>query len=114
MFGEWSFLVHKSSRDRGIMSVMALAALSTCLNASAEPPTSNAHVAGVTPFAKGPDQELVVRVCTPCHAPEQVIAKHRTADEWDAIIGRMLDRGAQANEPEQDRILTYLVRFYGP
>jgi len=65
-------------------------------------------------FQKGPDQELVVRVCTPCHAPEQVIAKHHTADEWDAIIGRMLDRGAQANETEQDRILAYLVRFYGP
>jgi hypothetical protein len=57
---------------------------------------------------------LVVRVCTPCHAPEQVTAKHHTADEWDVIIGRMIDRGAQANDAEQDRILAHLVRFYGP
>jgi hypothetical protein len=43
-----------------------------------------------------------------------VTAKHHTADEWDVIIGRMIDRGAQANDAEQDRILAYLVRFYGP
>jgi len=98
----------------GIRAVLAVTALGACLSTHAQPPTSKTPSGGTTPFATGPDRELIVRVCTPCHAPEQVIAKHRTADEWDAIIGRMLDRGAQANEAEQDRILTYLVRFYGP
>jgi len=90
-------------------------ALSVSLSVSAQSPPSKVNSSEKPPvFLKGQDQDLVVRVCTPCHAPEQVVAKHHTADEWDAIIGRMLDRGAQANETEQDRILGYLVRFYGP
>jgi len=89
-------------------------ALSVSLSASGEPPSPQGDGQKPPVFRKGPDQDLVVRVCTPCHAPEQVIAKHHTADEWDAIIGRMVDRGAQADETEQDRILAYLVRFYGP
>jgi cytochrome c5 len=93
----------------------AVVATSVSLSVSAQSPTPKVNTGEKPPvFQKGPDQDLVVRVCTPCHAPEQVVAKHHTADEWDAIIGRMLDRGAQANETEQDRIFAYLVRFYGP
>jgi hypothetical protein len=42
-----------------------------------------------------------------------LVAKRHTAEEWDNIIARMIDHGAQASDAEQDRILTYLTRFYG-
>jgi hypothetical protein len=42
-----------------------------------------------------------------------VTAKRHTADEWDEIIAKMVDHGAQATDAEQDQILAYLVRFYG-
>jgi cytochrome c5 len=66
-----------------------------------------------TIFPQGPERALVVRACAACHAPELVVAKHHTPEEWDDIIAKMVDRGAVANEDEQQRILDYLLRFYG-
>jgi hypothetical protein len=60
-----------------------------------------------------PEHDLVTRVCTGCHVPEMLVAKRHTEDEWDDIIARMVDHGAQANDAEQERILAYMVRFYG-
>jgi hypothetical protein len=64
-------------------------------------------------FPAAPQHDLVVRACAACHPPELVVAKRRSADEWDAIIARMMDHGAVANETEQQRILEYLVKFFG-
>ncbi len=64
-------------------------------------------------FPAAPEHDLVVRVCSGCHVPEMVTAKRHTADEWDEIIAKMVDHGAQATDAEQDQILAYLVRFYG-
>jgi uncharacterized membrane protein len=107
----------RSLPHKAFEAVLGVAAFAACLSAGSQSPasTARASVKAKAPlFAEAPDRDLVVRVCTPCHAPEQVIAKHHTADEWDAIIGKMIDRGAQANEAQQDRIFAYLVRFYGP
>jgi len=106
--------VSRSLRRTGLQTVLGITALLGASSSSgAQPAASNARQQ-LSPFSQGPDRELMVRVCTPCHAPEQVTAKHHTADKWDVIIGRMIDRGAQANDAEQDRILAHLVRFYGP
>ena len=69
---------------------------------------------GSSVFPAAPERDLVVRTCTACHAPELVIAKRHTPEEWDDIIAKMVDRGAQANDTEQQQILAYLVRFFGP
>ena len=58
-------------------------------------------------------RDLVIRVCSACHAPEMITAKRHTSDEWDDIIAKMVDHGARANDLEQEQILAYLVRFYG-
>jgi hypothetical protein len=65
------------------------------------------------PFPAAPERDLVMRTCSGCHAPEIVTAKRRTEQEWDDIIGKMVDHGAQANESQQEQILAYLVRFFG-
>jgi len=69
---------------------------------------------GSSMFPAAPERDLVVRACTACHAPELVIAKRHTPEEWDDIIAKMVDRGAQANDAQQQQILAYLVRFFGP
>jgi len=43
-----------------------------------------------------------------------VVAKRHTAEEWDDIIAKMVDRGAVASDEEQQQILEYLVKFFGP
>ena len=70
-------------------------------------------VNGSNMLPAAPERELLVRVCTSCHAPELVVSKRHTPDEWDDIIAKMVDHGAQATDEEQQRILTYLVRFFG-
>jgi len=65
------------------------------------------------PFPEAPEHDLVARVCGGCHVPEVVTAKRHTTEEWDDIIAKMVDHGAQANEAQQEQILAYLVRFYG-
>jgi hypothetical protein len=75
---------------------------------------ATAAQAGTNVFPEAPQRELVVRACAACHAPEQVVAKRHTPQEWDDIIAKMIDRGAVASEEEQQQILEYLVKFFGP
>ena len=69
---------------------------------------------GTNVFPAAAERNLVVRTCAACHAPEIVVAKRHTPDEWDEIIAKMVDRGAVATEDEQQQILSYLARFFGP
>jgi len=64
-------------------------------------------------FPDAPQRNLVVRACAACHAPEMVVAKRHTPEEWDDIIAKMIDRGAVATDEEQQQILDYLVKFFG-
>jgi hypothetical protein len=76
--------------------------------------SGNGNGNGSNMLPAAPERELLVRVCTSCHAPELVVSKRHTPEEWDDIIAKMVDHGAQATDEEQQRILTYLVRFFGP
>lgn len=62
----------------------------------------------------GPGKPLVVRACTTCHQAPMVVAKRRTADQWDEVLGKMIDRGARLTDAEQDQVYDYLVRNFGP
>jgi cytochrome c5 len=85
----------------------------TPASAAAPTPAPDSNIgAAVLPAA--PARALVVRTCAACHAPEIVVAKRHTADEWDEIIAKMVDRGALATEDEQQQILSYLAKFFGP
>jgi cytochrome c5 len=77
-------------------------------------PSAAAAAVGTSVFPAAPQRDLVVRTCAACHAPEIVVAKRHTADEWNEIIAKMVDRGAVANEEEQQQILDYLAKFFGP
>ena len=81
-----------------------------------------AVAAGGAATAAGPDdllpdapaKALVVRACTTCHQASQVVARRRTAEDWDEMVGKMVDRGAQASEVEQQQIADYLAKYFGP
>ncbi len=74
---------------------------------------ATASPANLNALPRAPARDLFVRVCTKCHAADVVTAKRHTPEEWDDLIGKMVDRGAMATEDEQERIFEYLVRFYG-
>jgi len=62
---------------------------------------------------EAPAKVLVVRACTGCHQAPQVVAKRLTAEEWDVMLGKMVDRGARLTEAEQDQVYDYLVTYFG-
>ena len=88
-------------------SVLAfgLAVLASALPAAAQGPND------ILP--DDPAKALVVRACTACHQAPQVVAKRRTAEEWDTMVGKMVDRGATLTDEEQDQVYDYLVKYFG-
>lgn len=67
-----------------------------------------------TLLPEAPAKAVVVRACTSCHQSAVLVAKPHTADEWDEIIGKMVDRGAQLTDAEEDQVLAYLAKNFGP
>jgi cytochrome c5 len=98
LFCGWSGALHPQSSPPGTDGAPPFAA-------------SDAALAAFPPHR---GRDVVVRACAPCHAPELVVAKRRSADDWDRIILAMVDRGAVADEAEQQQILDYLVELFGP
>ncbi len=56
----------------------------------------------------GKGKELILRACTGCHKPEEIAVYRFTKDEYQTIVYRMADRGAQASKAELDIIADYL------
>jgi hypothetical protein len=61
-----------------------------------------------------PARAIVLRACTSCHQPTVIVSKPHTADEWDEIVGKMIGRGAELTDAEQDQVIAYLAQNFGP
>ena len=57
---------------------------------------------------EGKGKELILRACVGCHKAEEIAVYRFTKDEYQTIVYRMGDRGAQATRPELDVIANYL------
>ena len=90
-----------------IQTVLALAGL-LCAGAVAAWADPN----DVLPEA--PAKAVVVRACSSCHQPAVIVAKPHTGAEWDELVGKMIDRGAQLTDAEQDQVIAYLTKFFAP
>jgi mono/diheme cytochrome c family protein len=69
--------------------------------------------AGSTVLPPGNYRDLVLRTCAVCHPIDRVVAQRRSQEQWDQLIGVMVDRGAQASDEQQQQILQYLVQNFG-
>lgn len=87
------------------VSAVALAALAPCAHAQ----TANAASSALP---GGAGRDIVVRACTSCHQADKITAVGHTPDQWDQIIGKMIDKGARASDAEQDQILNYLASHF--
>lgn len=63
---------------------------------------------------EAPAKAVILRACTSCHQPTVIVAKPHTADEWDEIVGKMIGRGAELTDAEQDQVIGYLAKNFGP
>jgi competence protein ComEA len=58
---------------------------------------------------EGPGKSSLQKVCTKCHDLNQVVARRRTAMDWDAILDKMITQGAVATDEQFGEILDYLI-----
>jgi competence protein ComEA len=57
---------------------------------------------------EGKGKELILRACVGCHKAGEIAVYRFTKDEYQIIVYRMRDRGAQATPAELDVIADYL------
>lgn len=61
------------------------------------------------------DQSAVAfkRVCSSCHDAQRILATRRTRTQWEEIIGKMIDRGAEGTDEDFTAAEEYLMRISG-
>jgi cytochrome c5 len=57
-------------------------------------------------------KSLVEERCTQCHDLGRVERAKKTEEEWRATVERMVGKGAQLNEAEQELVIKYLAETY--
>jgi len=85
----------------------------------AEPPTEVPTEAPqeeepTQPPSAGDGAALLEERCTTCHNLERTTSARKTRDEWEKTVIRMVSKGAELNEEEQEILIEYLAETYGP
>ena len=79
---------------------------------SAEPTTEPAKPTDAQAAPALDGKTLVAERCVGCHNINRVTSASHTADEWKEIVERMIVKGADLTEQEQQIVLDYLVATY--
>ncbi len=56
------------------------------------------------------DADLIKQRCTACHSTNRIYKTRRTAEEWNAIIERMIRDGARLEPGDKEEIISFLTR----
>lgn len=59
------------------------------------------------------DAAVYLRLCNTCHDSARVLANRRTRTQWEEVIQKMIERGAQGTEDEFYVVQEYLLRVSG-
>ncbi len=60
-----------------------------------------------------PAKAVILNACTTCHEVGLITVKPRPPEEWDKLIGQMIDRGASLTPDEKTQVRAYLVKYLG-
>jgi competence protein ComEA len=61
-----------------------------------------------------PGKDVLLRTCSSCHTPLQIIAQGRTRDGWIEVITQMTTNGAQGSDDDFNAVLDYLAKNFPP
>jgi competence protein ComEA len=62
----------------------------------------------------GAGKDTLIRVCSKCHSPDNVLANGQDRAGWENTITKMAGFGAEASDEEFTQILDYLTRNFPP
>jgi hypothetical protein len=94
-----------------------VAALALCAAASvtAQPRAATTPLVPVEAMPQDlPGAATTERLCSQCHTVASATQVRRTQEEWNAVIGRMIEQGLVASNEELLEVSDYLTANYGP
>jgi competence protein ComEA len=56
---------------------------------------------------------LLVRMCSRCHDAARIVEKRRTRSDWQDVLIKMMERGAEGTEKDFESLFAYLCLTYG-
>jgi hypothetical protein len=56
---------------------------------------------------------LVAERCIRCHTLAPIEVSHKTYQEWERTVFRMMDKGARLDSREAKAVIDYLSQIYG-
>lgn len=60
----------------------------------------------------GPGKPIIERACTGCHRADAMPDYHKTPEEWDTVVRRMIGRGAPVQGNDVDLLIGYLAKSF--
>jgi competence protein ComEA len=87
--------------------IVLMSGLTAFAQQNASPPADE-HPA----LPPGPGRELMIRVCSQCHSPDQAADQQLDLDGWKKLVDQMASKGATATEAEFDEIVQYLAKSF--
>ena len=92
-------------------AVLCFSALSSAQQASQQPPAQT-QAEKYPELPSGPGKATLIRVCSSCHSPDNVIANGQDRTGWENTITKMAGFGASGTDDEYTEILEYLVKNF--
>ncbi len=74
----------------------------------AQPPSAGTGVP-----ADDPDVPLFTQTCGRCHDAARIVATRRTKAEWQDIVTKMIEKGAEGSGADFETVFGFLLRNYG-
>ncbi len=62
----------------------------------------------------GPAKQTVETVCATCHALTQVTGAGHSPEDWDAVVRKMMNAGAQIPPEQVSAVIDYLAKNFPP
>ena len=90
----------------------AFCLLSAAAFAQTPPPPAAPGVAPGSTLPDAPGKELVMKVCSKCHAPDIVSDQDLDAQGWKDLVNTMANNGANATDDEFNQIIAYLTKAF--
>jgi competence protein ComEA len=62
----------------------------------------------------GEGRDVMIRVCSGCHSPDQAADQDLDAAGWKKLVDEMASNGANGTEAEFEQIVKYLAASFPP
>jgi cytochrome c5 len=99
-----------SKRILSVLTTMLLGSLLAACGGAGEQPVAPAAEQATPAASEG--KALLEERCTKCHDLGRVEKASKTEEEWKVTVERMVGKGAQLSQAEQELVIQYLAETY--